>query len=213
VLCELMNDDGSMARRAESEVFAREHNIAIGTIADLIRYRLRNERSVDRIADQPVHTEFGEFRLCAYEDRGSHAVHLALVRGRLDGPEAPLVRVHVADTLRDALGISGDGRTWTLRRALERVAAVPNGVVIILRGADATYDLTAALQALQPSSGDTGQQPHLNAQAMVLRTFGVGAQILTDLGVCRMRVMSKPKQMHGLSAFGLTVESYVGADC
>jgi 3,4-dihydroxy 2-butanone 4-phosphate synthase/GTP cyclohydrolase II len=213
VLCELMNDDGSMARRAESEVFAREHNIAIGTIADLIRYRLRNERSVDRIADQPVHTEFGEFRLCAYEDRGSHAVHLALVRGRLDGPEAPLVRVHVADTLRDALGISGDGRTWTLRRALERVAAVPNGVVIILRGADATYDLTAALQALQPASDGTGQPPHLNAQAMVLRTFGVGAQILKDLGVCRMRVMSKPKQMHGLSAFGLTVESYVGADC
>jgi 3,4-dihydroxy 2-butanone 4-phosphate synthase / GTP cyclohydrolase II len=213
VLCELMNDDGSMARRAECEVFARQHNIAIGTIADLIRYRLRNERSVDRIADQPVHTEFGEFRLCAYEDRGSHAVHLALVRGRLDGPEAPLVRVHVADILRDALGISGDGHSWTLRRALERVAAVPNGVVVILRGADAVYDLTAALQALQPASGETAQQPHLNAQAMVLRTFGVGAQILKDLGVCRMRVMSKPKQMHGLSAFGLTVESYVGADC
>ena len=225
VLCELMNDDGSMARRAESEVFARQHNIAMGTIADLIRYRLRNERSVDRIADQPVHTEFGDFRLCAYEDRGSHAVHLALVRGRLDGPEAPLVRVHVADTLRDALGISGDGRTWTLRRALERVGAVANGVVVILRGADAVYDLPSALQALQRPSGtstesagsaaasDTGQQPHLNAQAMVLRTFGVGAQILKDLGVCRMRVMSQPKQMHGLSAFGLTVESYVGADC
>ena len=134
------------------------------------------------------------------------------------------MRVHVADTLRDALGISGDGHTWTLRRALERVAAVPNGVVVILRGADAVYDLTAALQALQRPAGvsaDAGtgatasnsdQQPHLNAQAMVLRTFGVGAQILKDLGVCRMRVMSRPKQMHGLSAFGLTVESYVGAD-
>src|ERR1700733_2827947 len=109
VLCELMNDDGSMARRAECEVFARQHNIAMGTIADLIRYRLRNERSVDRIADQTVQTEFGEFRLCAYEDRVSHAVHLALVRGRLDGPDAPLVRVHVADTLRDALGLSGAG--------------------------------------------------------------------------------------------------------
>ena len=221
VLCELTNDDGSMARRAESEVFARQHNIAMGTIADLIRYRLRNERSVDRIADQPAHTEFGDFRLCAYEDRGSHAVHLALVRGRLDGPEAPLVRVHVADTLRDALGISGDGHTWTLRRALQRVGAAANGVVVILRGADAVYDLPSALQALQRPSGaateaaasDTGQQPHLNAQAMVLRTFGVGAQILKDLGVCRMRVMSQPKQMHGLSAFGLTVESYLGADC
>jgi 3,4-dihydroxy 2-butanone 4-phosphate synthase / GTP cyclohydrolase II len=218
VLCELMNDDGSMARRGQCEVFARRHNLAIGSIADLIRYRLRNERSVDRIADQPVHTEFGEFRLCAYEDRGSHAVHLALVRGRLDGPEAPLVRVHVADTLRDALGITGDGRTWTLRRALERVAAAPHGVVVILREAEVAYDLGAALQALQRTAGaavtagDTGAQSTLNAQAMVLRTFGVGAQILKDLGVCRMRVMSQPKQMHGLSAFGLTVESYLGAD-
>jgi 3,4-dihydroxy 2-butanone 4-phosphate synthase/GTP cyclohydrolase II len=220
VLCELMNDDGSMARRAECEVFARRHNLAVGTIADLIRYRLRNERSVDRIADQAVQTEFGEFRLCAYEDRVSRAVHLALVRGHLDGPDAPLVRVHVADTLRDALGISGDGRTWTLRRALERVATAPNGVVVILREAEASYDLAAALQALQrPVAGapavqpaDTGLQPHLNAQAMVLRTFGVGAQILKDLGVCRMRVLSQPKQMHGLSAFGLTVEAYVGTD-
>jgi 3,4-dihydroxy 2-butanone 4-phosphate synthase/GTP cyclohydrolase II len=210
-----MNDDGSMARRAECELFARRHNLAVGTIADLIRYRLRNERSVDRIADQPVQTEFGEFRLCAYEDRSSHAVHLALVRGQLDDAEAPLVRVHVADTLRDALGITGDGRTWTLRRALEHVAAAPHGVVVILRGAEAAYDLAAALQTLQRPSGavsDSGAQPNLNAQAMVLRTFGVGAQILKDLGVCRMRVMSQPKQMHGLSAFGLTVESYVGAD-
>jgi 3,4-dihydroxy 2-butanone 4-phosphate synthase/GTP cyclohydrolase II len=215
VLCELMNDDGSMARRAQCELFARRHNLAIGTIADLIRYRLRNERSVERIADQPVQTEFGEFRLCAYEDRVSHAVHLALVRGRMDGPEAPLVRVHVADTLRDALGITGDGRTWTLRRALERVAAAPHGVVVILREAEAPYDLAAALQALQRTAGpvtDSGTKPALNAQAMVLRTFGVGAQILKDLGVCRMRVMSQPKQMHGLSAFGLRVESYLGAD-
>ena len=86
-------------------------------------------------------------------------------------------------------------------------------VVVILRGADANYDLAAALQALQQPSGDATAKTNPNAQAMVLRTFGVGAQILKDLGVCRMRVMSKPKQMHGLSAFGLTVESYVGADC
>ena len=225
VLCELMNDDGSMARRADCEVFARRHTLAVGTIADLIRYRLRNERSVDRIADQLVQTEFGEFRLCAYQDRSSKAVHLALVRGHLDGPDAPLVRVHVADTFRDALGLSGDGRTWTLRRALERVAAAPNGVVVILREAEVAGDLSAALQALQrplaggaagagqsPNPADSGVQPTLNAQAMVLRTFGVGAQILKDLGVCRMRVLSQPKQMHGLSAFGLTVEAYVGTE-
>jgi 3,4-dihydroxy 2-butanone 4-phosphate synthase / GTP cyclohydrolase II len=215
VLCELMNDDGSMARRAQCEVFARGHNLAIGTIADLIRYRLRNERSVDRIADQVVQTEFGEFRLCAYEERGTHAVHLALVRGHLDGPEAPLVRVHVADTLRDALGLSGDGRTWTLRRALERVAAAPHGVVVILREGEPAHDLATALQALQRPAGaasGAGAPPVQNAQATVLRTFGVGAQILKDLGVSRMRVMSQPKQIHALSAFGLTVEAYLGAD-
>jgi 3,4-dihydroxy 2-butanone 4-phosphate synthase/GTP cyclohydrolase II len=94
-----------------------------------------------------------------------------------------------------------------LRRALERVAAAPNGVVVILREIEASHDLASALQALQRPG-----EPQLNAQAMVLRTFGVGAQILKDLGVCHMRVLSQPKQMHGLSAFGLTVEAYVGTD-
>jgi len=103
VLCEIMNDDGTMARRPELEAFGKRHGLKIGTIADLIRYRLRNERSIERISEQKVQTEFGEFRLYAYEDRVNFDVHLALARGRLDGPVVPLVRVHVADTLRDLL--------------------------------------------------------------------------------------------------------------
>lgn len=193
VLCELMNDDGTMSRRAEIETFARQHQLKIGTIADLIRYRLRNERSVERISEQVVQTEFGEFRLFTYEDHVHNGTHLALVHGRVDGPEPPLVRVHVADTLRDLLGIRGDTHAWTLRAAMERIARAGSGVAVILHDAE-------------PSSERGG----MGAGGQVLRTFGVGAQILKDLGVCRMRVLSAPKQMHGLSAFGLEIDSYVG---
>jgi 3,4-dihydroxy 2-butanone 4-phosphate synthase/GTP cyclohydrolase II len=216
VLCELMNDDGTMARRAEIEVFAREHALKIGTIADLIRYRLRNERTVERVSEQTVQTQFGEFHLVAYEDRVQHGVHLALVRGRLDQKVAPLVRVHVADTLRDLLGISGDARAWTLRAALERVAQSGNGVVVILREPEDPQELTEALRALTPAGAPQGaaapvKQPPAAARA-VLRTYGIGAQILKDLGVRRMRVLSAPKQMHGISAFDLEVESYLGEE-
>ena len=218
VLCELMNDDGSMARRAQLEAFAREHALKIGTIADLIRYRLRNERTVERVSEQTVQTEFGEFRLVAYEDRVQNGVHLALVCGQLDGKVAPLVRVHVADTLRDLLGIRGDARAWTLRAALERVAQSGNGIVIILREPEDPQELTEALRALAPppaggahAGATSDRQPQGSARA-VLRTYGVGAQILKDLGVRRMRVLSAPKQMHGISAFDLEVESYLGEE-
>jgi 3,4-dihydroxy 2-butanone 4-phosphate synthase/GTP cyclohydrolase II len=216
VLCELMNDDGSMARRAQIEIFAREHGLKIGTIADLIRYRLRNERTVERVAEQLVQTEFGEFRLVAYEDRVQHGVHLALVCGRLDQKGAPLVRVHVADTLRDLLGIRGDARAWTLRAALERVAQSGNGIVVILREPEDRQELTEALRALTSAPGPQGaaapQKPPPDAARGVLRTYGIGAQILKDLGVRRMRVLSAPKQMHGISAFDLEVESYLGEE-
>jgi 3,4-dihydroxy 2-butanone 4-phosphate synthase/GTP cyclohydrolase II len=214
VLCELMNDDGSMARRGQIETFAREHGLKIGTIADLIRYRLRNERSVDRVSEQVVQTEFGEFRLISYEDRIHRGMHLALVRGRLDQPGVPLVRVHVADTLRDLLGIRGDARAWSLRAALERVAQSGNGVVVILREPEGPQELAEALRCLTPAPGAQSnaaagdKQPQDSAGA-VLRTYGIGAQILKDLGVRRMRVMSAPKQMHGISAFDLEVEGYL----
>ena len=212
VLCELMNDDGTMARLPQCQVFAQRHNLAVGTIADLIRYRLRNERSVERVSEQNLSTEFGEFRQTTYRDRLSGATHLALSRGRLDGGEAPLVRVHVADTLRDALGVRGDGRSWTLRRALEKVAAAPNGVVVILNEPEENAVAGRGSEAAAGAGRATASPDGDAAGRGVLRTFGVGAQILKDQGVSRMRVLSSPKQMHGLSAFGLEVEAYVGAD-
>ena len=224
VLCEIMNDDGTMARRPELEAFAKRHNLKIGTIADLIRHRLRNERSIERISEQTVQTDLGEFRLYAYEDRVNQDVHLALARGRLDGPEVPLVRVHLPDTLRDLVGIQGPQRAWTLRSAMKRIAEAGNGVVVILRQQESPRELTESvrwLAAAAQSSAQSSAQSAAHAadlaaktegEGAVLRTFGMGAQILKDLGVRRMRVLSAPKQMHGISAFDLEIDGYVGIE-
>ncbi|MHB8812557.1 MAG: 3,4-dihydroxy-2-butanone-4-phosphate synthase [Steroidobacteraceae bacterium] len=218
VIGEVMNEDGTMARRPQLEAFARHHGLKIGTIADLIRYRLRNERSVERVKAQPVQTELGEFTLYAYEDRVSQDVHLALTRGKLRGEEPPLVRVHVADPLRDLLGIRADPLAWTLRAAMERIARAGSGVIVILRDRESPGDLLDSVRSLA-SPGAADAQPDAGAgtraarrDGEVLRTFGIGAQILKDLGVRRMRVLSAPKQLHGIAAFGLEIDGYVGED-
>jgi 3,4-dihydroxy 2-butanone 4-phosphate synthase/GTP cyclohydrolase II len=210
VLCEVMNEDGSMARRPQLQEFARRHGLKVGTIADLIRHRLRNERSVERLSERSVQTELGEFRLYAYQDEVSLEVHLALAHGRLDGPETPLVRVHVTDTLRDLLGVRGTARAWTLRAAMQRIVDAGNGVVIVLRQQESARELADAVRSFAaPAAAATAEAV---GEGTVLRTFGVGAQILKDLGVKRMRVLSAPKQMHGIAAFGLEVEGYVGEE-
>jgi 3,4-dihydroxy 2-butanone 4-phosphate synthase/GTP cyclohydrolase II len=214
VIVEIMNDDGTMARRPDLEAFARSHGLKIGTIAELIRYRLRNERSVERVSEQPVQTEFGEFRLFLYEDHVHRDVHLALTRGRLGESDVPLVRVHITDTLRDLLGVRGATRAWTLRAAMERIAHAGTGVIVILRDHESPRDLVDAMQSLAGATGaaagsaSTGA-PRTPRSGGVLRTYGVGAQILKDLGVRRMRVLSAPKQLQGISAFDLEIEGYV----
>jgi 3,4-dihydroxy 2-butanone 4-phosphate synthase/GTP cyclohydrolase II len=218
VIGEVMNEDGTMARRPQLESFAKHHGLKVGTIADLIRYRLRNERSVERVRVQLVQTELGEFTLYAYEDRVSQEVHLALTRGKLRGEEPPLVRVHVVDPLRDLLGIRGDPLAWTLRAAMERIARAGSGVIVILRDRESPGDLLDSVRSLvAPSEGAQAGAAAAGISGArrdgeVLRTFGVGAQILKDLGVRRMRVLSAPKQIHGIAAFGLEIESYVGED-
>jgi 3,4-dihydroxy 2-butanone 4-phosphate synthase/GTP cyclohydrolase II len=205
VIVEIMNDDGTMARRPDLESFAERHGLKIGTIADLIRYRLRQERSVECIAEQAVNTEFGPFRLLAYEDHVHRDVHLALVRGDLQAVPAPLVRVHPIDMLSDLVGLR-EGRTWTLREAMKRIAEVGTGVVIVLRDHSTPRELADAVTALgqKSSAAVSGHAP-----PQVLRTYGVGAQILKDLGVTRMQVMSAPKQLQGIAAFGLEITGYV----
>jgi 3,4-dihydroxy 2-butanone 4-phosphate synthase/GTP cyclohydrolase II len=207
VIVEIMNDDGTMARRPQLEEFARLHGLRMGTIRDLIRYRLRNERTVERIAERNIQTEFGEFRLYCYEDHVNRDLHLALARGSMDGAELPLVRVHLADTLRDLLTVRGGDqpRAWTLRAALERIAASPAGVLVILREPESPRALVDAIQGLASQESAAGA----NRGDEVLRTYGIGAQILKDLGVRRMRVLSAPKHLQGISAFDLEVAGYV----
>jgi 3,4-dihydroxy 2-butanone 4-phosphate synthase/GTP cyclohydrolase II len=208
VIVEILNEDGTMARRPELENFAREHGLKIGTIADLIRYRLQHEESVERVAEHAVDTEFGPFRLFAYEDHISRNVHLALVKGDLTLPEPPLVRVHVQDTLGDVVGIRSADLGWPLRSAMERIANAGHGVVVLLHYGESARELLTAVHSLGRPTGTERQNP---AGGQVLRNYGTGAQILRDLGVHRMRVLSAPKQMHGLSGFGLEVVEYVDA--
>ncbi|HUJ53625.1 MAG TPA: hypothetical protein VLX08_08705, partial [Steroidobacteraceae bacterium] len=186
--------------------------LKIGTIADLIRHRLRTERTVVRVSEQSVRTELGDFRLYAYQDDVSLEVHLALAHGRLDGPEAPLVRVHVADTLRDLFGVQGATRAWTLRAAMRRIVEAGNGIVVVLRPQESPRELADAVRSFATAQPAATPADSTAVEGAVLRTFGVGAQILKDLGVRRMRVLSAPKQMHGISAFGLEVEGYVGEE-
>jgi 3,4-dihydroxy 2-butanone 4-phosphate synthase/GTP cyclohydrolase II len=209
VIVEIMNDDGTMARRPDLEVFARQHGLKIGTIADLIRHRLDVEPSVERLVERPITTAHGDFRLVVYEDQMQHNVHLALVKGDLSGPTPPLVRVHLLDTLRDIVGAQLQFGGWELDQVLARVAADGNGAVVLLRGAETSRDLLDAVASLSPAGRRTPRVVTSGSPSSVLRTYGVGARILRDLGVTRMRVLSAPKQMHGLSAFGLEVTEYV----
>jgi len=203
VIVEILNEDGTMARRRDLEGFARTHGLKIGTIADLIRYRLNKERSVERIEDRSIDTDFGRFRLVCYEDHVNRSVHVALVRGELDPARPPLVRVHLCETLRDVVGVRAPQLGWPLRDALKRVADDGNGIVVFLRSEESPLAVIESVRAL----GGTVRP----AQSHVLRTYGIGAQILQDLGVTRMRVLSSFKQLQGLAAFGLTITEYVDA--
>lgn len=205
VICEILNEDGTMARRPDLEPFAREHGLRLGTIADLIRYRLENEHTVERVAETHVNTEFGEFRLVTYQDAIDNTVHLAMVRGSVDAAKPTLVRVHIRNTLQDVLGVQHGDFSWPLRRALQRVAEEGSGVVVLLRKPDSTRELVQQIVSLNKSLPDE----HYTDQLPNLRTYGIGAQILFDLGVRKMRVLSAPKRMQGISGFGLEVVEYV----
>jgi 3,4-dihydroxy 2-butanone 4-phosphate synthase/GTP cyclohydrolase II len=206
VIVEILNDDGAMARRDDLIKFARRHSLKIGTIADLIEYRLRTEESVEIIAESEVETEFGNFRLVCFEDHVNRAVHLALVRGALDAKTPTLVRVHRQDTLSDVLGLHDRSLHRPLRDALALIAKEGHGVAVILRPEESARDLVRSVQSLgsaEPQVVGRGRR------GMDFRTFGIGAQIVRALGVRRMRVIGAPKQMHALSGFGLEVVEYV----
>lgn len=205
MIVEILNEDGTMARRPELEVFAAEHGLKIGTIADLIQYRIQNEKSVERINFCGLPTPHGDFRVIAYEDIIDRQVHLALVMGN-PAPDRPvLVRVHVQNSLCDLFDAEVEGCGWPLRSAMQQIAAEGEGVIVVLRNHDSSRDLVGRIERLAglvaSRKGDD--------QRKDLRTLGAGAQILTDLGVGKMRVMSAPINLHGLHGFNLEVVEFV----
>ncbi|WP_457668692.1 bifunctional 3,4-dihydroxy-2-butanone-4-phosphate synthase/GTP cyclohydrolase II [Thiolapillus sp.] len=211
VIVEILNEDGTMARRSDLEIFAREHDLKIGTIADLIEYRVRNEKTVERINECLLPTEAGDFRVIAYQDVVDNEVHLALVKGVINEDDPVLVRVHVQNSLCDLLGATYPECGWPLKNAMKQIEHEGSGVVVILRNHDTARDIVQRIQACQLKGGADGSLPidHGKIKDKELRTFGVGAQILIDLGVKKMRVMSAPKHLHALAGFHLEVTEFV----
>ncbi|WP_423360109.1 bifunctional 3,4-dihydroxy-2-butanone-4-phosphate synthase/GTP cyclohydrolase II [Pseudomonas citronellolis] len=201
VIVEVMNDDGSMARRPELEAFAAQHGIKIGTIADLIHYRLSTEHTVRRIGERELPTVHGSFRLVTFEDRIEGGVHMAMVMGEVDPAEPTLVRVHVIDPLRDLVGAEYAGPpNWTLWAALQRVAEEGRGVVVVLANHESSQALLERVpQLTQPS------RPFTRSQSRIYSEIGTGAQILQDLGVSQLRHLGPPLKYAGLTGYGLEV--------
>jgi 3,4-dihydroxy 2-butanone 4-phosphate synthase/GTP cyclohydrolase II len=206
VIVEILNEDGSMARRPDLEKFARTHDIRVGTIADLIRYRLEKERNVERIGEQVVQTEHGDFTMICYDDLVNRAVHIALVKGKLEENDNPLVRVHIQDTLGDVIGVRNRSLGWPLDSAIERIAKEDVGVIVVLREQESSRDFMDSVDLLDQATDDLS--PRRSGDS-VFRTYGVGAQILRDLGLSKIRVLSAPKQMHAISGFDLEITEYV----
>lgn len=210
VIVEILNEDGSMARRPDLEKFAQQHQLKIGTIADLIHYRLNNEKTVERVATCALKNEFGDFQLIAYQDHLDRLLHYALVRGDI-APQTPtLVRVHMNDFLGDALGLERPDSPWPLTHAMRRIAREGCGVIVILSTAHDSKDVVRRMYNYHLR--DSGVHLPEQERDPNLRVYGIGAQILADLGVHRMRVLSAPKKIHGLAGFGLEVVEYVECD-
>lgn len=207
VIVEILNEDGSMARRPDLERFAQQHGLKVGTIAELIHYRIANEKSVERVAECELPTEYGDFHLVAYQDLVNKSLHLALVMGEISADEATLLRVHVRNALGDLFGAQMEDTGWPLRDAMRRVAENGQGIIVVLGQDESPKDLVQRIQNYREH--DKSGKPVTREERHELRTHGIGAQILTDLGVRRMRVLSAPMVVHGLSGFGLEVVEYV----
>jgi len=201
VIVEVMNDDGTMARRPDLEVFARKHGIRIGTIADLIHYRLSTEHTVLRIGERELPTVHGTFRLITFEDRIEGGVHMAMVMGDIRRDTPTLVRVHVIDPLRDLVGAEYHGPSnWTLWAALQRVAEEGCGVVVVL----ANHESSQALLERVPQLTRPARQ-YSRSQSRIYSEIGTGAQILQDLGVGKLRHLGPPLKYAGLTGYDLHV--------
>jgi 3,4-dihydroxy 2-butanone 4-phosphate synthase/GTP cyclohydrolase II len=206
VICEVMNDDGTMARLPDLIPFARSHGLKIGTIADLIHWRAATESMIERLGSRRIATAAGEFELVAYRDRPSSSVHLALVHGQIQPGREALVRVHEPVSVLDVIAPELSTHSWPFGRALERIAQAEAGVMVLLNCGEDTARLLARAEVLL---GGAAPAEPARAAKMDLRTYGVGAQILRDLQVTHMRLLAKPRKMPSMTGFGLVTTGYL----
>jgi 3,4-dihydroxy 2-butanone 4-phosphate synthase/GTP cyclohydrolase II len=206
VICEIMKDDGTMARLPDLQLFAAEHGLKIGTIADLIAYRSRHDSLVTRIGARPMQTAHGLFTAHAYREHNSDAVHLALVLGQWQPDHAVLARVHEPLSVLDALEPQRKMHSWGLDAALQRIAAEGAGVVVLLNCGESGAQLLAQFEG-------TARSAHAPERGrMDLRTYGVGAQILRDCGVHKMRLMGNPRRLPSMTGYGLEITGYLAKE-
>ena len=203
VICEIMKDDGTMARLPDLLVFAAEHGLKIGTIADLIEHRSRNESLIERLGSRPMHTQWGEFTAHAYRDRPSGSLHLALVKGSWRPDEAVPARVHEPLSLFDALETGRAMHSWSLDEALAHIHKEGRGVAVLLNCGESAEQLLAQFEGRATAS----QAPARGR--MDLRTYGIGTQILLQSGVRKMQLMGNPRRMPSMAGFGLEITGYL----
>jgi 3,4-dihydroxy 2-butanone 4-phosphate synthase/GTP cyclohydrolase II len=201
VICEILNDDGSMARLPDLMAFAKQHQLKIGTIADLIHYRNQNESLVQRAAERTVMTPYGEMRLIAYADKIANATHLALVKGEPNAETETLVRVHEPLSVFDLLDSTSNSHSWNTLKAMQTIQQAETGVMILLNHNEGGADLVERIQ-------------HADEPVRIrqdLRNYGIGSQILLDLGIRKMKLMATPRKMPSMTGFGLEVTGYLEA--
>lgn len=209
-IVEIMNADGTMARRPDLEVFAEKHGIKIGTIADLIHYRMANEKTVEEISKDTVETEYGEFTLHTFTDSIQNETHMALTMGDIKADDPCLVRVQTSDLLRDVIGLrKKDSQSWPVANALQAIAKEGTGALVLLSAGQAenvSENLDVFLGKNKPT-----RSPNTDSSGAFL-TIGTGSQILRDLGVQKMRLLSSPVKYSGISGFDLEVTEYIPFD-
>ena len=212
VICEIMNDDGTMARLPDLVKFAEEHSLNIATIADLIEYRRAKEKLIEKVEEVNFSTDYaGDFRLCLYRSKLEYAEHLALVKGDISNDDTIPVRMHQLDVISDVLNAKDSPKSGQLKKAIKMINDEGKGVVVLLRSPD-KQSLTKSLNRL---IGKTNNEDSSNKDITVnaIRDYGIGAQILTDIGVRKMKLLTNTgKNIIALDGYGLSVESYKRID-
>jgi 3,4-dihydroxy 2-butanone 4-phosphate synthase / GTP cyclohydrolase II len=203
VICEIMKDDGTMARLPDLQLFAAEHGLKIGTIVDLIEHRSRNESLIEKVGERPLQTAYGEFIAHAWKDKPSRGLHLALVKGQWSTDETVPVRVHEPLSVLDALEIDRSMHSWNLDASLKYIAGHGKGVAVLLNCGEDAQQLLAQFEGTAKASHGPERG------RMDLRTYGVGAQILRDCGVHRMNLMGNPRRMPSMAGYGLEIASHI----